>query len=632
MKRLGIFCTGDSEGIIDDYIIYLLQEMNKELRHLSVVCNGKLSPEGRRRLETCTADIIVCPKTEFDAEIWAEAVLRKSAALAAYDELVLFNDSFYGPLYPFAEIFDTMSRKPEIDFWSITVHGEAKDETGKNPYGCAPEHLQLYFLVIRSRMLHSPEFLAHWQSLMASENLQEELELHDSCFTKKFFDMGFQYAAYCDTREWEKIYDRNIDHCMMSTEILLKNYKCPILKKKVFQVLRDHYLQENYGNEPRKSLDFIKHRTGYNVELIWQNLLRNQNIAVTKANLGLDYILPDEALSSNVQTVFKETVIIAHLYYEDLMVECVDYLCNAPPEISLVATVSSEKKKLYVEALFKARERECEVRLVSNRGRDLSALLVGCADLFGKFKYLCFVHDKKSIRPQESVAVGREFFHLLWDNTLSSEGFIKNVLTTFEAEPNLGLLVPPHPYNGGYKILLFMTKYWSGVCFDKTVELAKRLGIPTDFISKEFVPLSIGSVFWCRTAAMKKIVDANWRLEDFEAEPMPDDGTVSHALERILPFAAQTEGFYTGQLITTGFARDEIENFICFSERSQIAPEVIQAQAPLPALPKGQQIQQFVPVPQEITLTALAKTTVPEKYWFLLKPVKNFLKRLGFRP
>ena len=614
MKRLGIFCTYDSEGIVDDYIVYLLQEAKKVLSWLVVICNGTLTPEGRERLEVLADELHVRPNSGFDIEAWRQAILQKKNQLADYDELLLFNNSFYGPFYPLAEVFDKMDEKPDADFWGITIHGQMPDELHICPYGYIPEHLQSYFLVIRSRLLHSKEFFSYWKNSDEAETFNDAIRFHEVGFTKEFFERGYRYAAYCDTRDWEKIYDINIDHSIISSEVLLKTYRCPIIKKKAFLVSREHFLRENYGDEPRKSLEYIRDNTGYDVGMIWQNLLRKQNIADTKAHLGLDYILPKNITAPVDKNILKQTAIIAHLYYEDLMPECVDYLKNIPPEVTLIVTVSSIEKKARAKKLFLSAGCNADIRLVSNRGRDLSALLVGCADAFKNFKYLCFVHDKKSIRQNESVAVGRAFFRLLWGNVLGSAGFIQNIIHTFESEPNLGLLVPPQPYNGGYKVLFFVAKFWSGACFDKTVELAEKLGIPKNFVDADIAPLSLGSVFWCRTDALKNITDAGWKIDDFPDEPMPLDGTVSHALERILPFAAQAAGFYTGWLMTSDFVRDEIENYIHFAVKPDLPPP-----PPVPPAP-------------DVTLTNLVKLNVPQKYWFMLKPVKKLLEKLGFKP
>ena len=634
IKRLGIFCTYDSAGVVDDYIIFLLQDMKKVLSHLAIVCNGKLLPESRARLEKFTDDIFVRENEGYDMEAWRQGILHKN--LNDYDELILFNNSFYGPLYSFVEVFDKMdAEKSDADFWGITVHGQMADELQMCPYGYIPEHLQSYFLVIRQRMLHSPEFFDYWKNLKMPENFQEAIRLNETCFTKIFFDKGFTYAVYCDTREYEKNYDRSIDHCLMSTEILLKKYKCPIVKKKVFLTPRYHYMLENYGDEPRKTLNFLKEHTNYDLNLIWQNLLRKQNIAAVKTTLALNYILPAKKSDFDDKEIFKDTAIIAHLYYKDLIAECTNFLFNAPPEISIFVTVNSEEKKSLVEAQFQAAGRKVEVRLVNNRGRDFSALLVGCADVFEKFKYVCFVHDKKSIRAEESVAIGREFFHLLWKNVLCSRDFIKNILETFAKEPNLGILSPPHPYNGGYKNLLFFTKYWSGECYNSTVELAKNLGISTEFIDLNFAPLAIGSVFWFRTAALKKITAKTWKVEDFPAEPMPTDGTISHALERIFPFAAQAEGFYTGWVIAEEFAKQELENFIYFASDPRILPAPA-SNSPIDTsslTPEQNQLmyEYFLNLTSFQVLKFFLQSRISPNFWGIFRPFKTFLSKLGFK-
>ena len=47
MKRLGIFFFYEKNGDVDDFITYYLADLNKNLTELVVVCNGKLSAQGR---------------------------------------------------------------------------------------------------------------------------------------------------------------------------------------------------------------------------------------------------------------------------------------------------------------------------------------------------------------------------------------------------------------------------------------------------------------------------------------------------------------------------------------------------------------------------------------------------------
>ncbi len=58
MKRLGIFFLRKN-GDVDDFITYYLADLNKNLTELVVVCNGKLSAQGRAAFEQFTNNIIV---------------------------------------------------------------------------------------------------------------------------------------------------------------------------------------------------------------------------------------------------------------------------------------------------------------------------------------------------------------------------------------------------------------------------------------------------------------------------------------------------------------------------------------------------------------------------------------------
>ena len=592
--------------------------MKKNLEHLTIVCNGSLTAESRDKLEKFSDDIIVRENVGYDMEAWRLGILRHQNNFSEYDELVLLNDSFYGPFYPFKKMFDDMDeKKSDADFWGITLHGKMDDALNICPYGYIPEHIQSYFMVFRKKMFHSAEFLGYWENLELSKNFQEAIRTHEVCMTKEFFDKGFKYDVYCDTREWEKDYIIKIDHCLISPDKLLKDFKCPILKKKFFLLKRDHSLHYGYADLSQKVLNFIKNDTNYDIDLIIKNLLRKQNITKIKSTLNLNYPLPTKNLIADVEkNILSDAVIIAHLFYEDLMPRCVEYLCNAPKNIKLVVTVSTDERKKIVEELFKNAGRECEIRLVSARGRDLSALLVGCADLWKKYKYLCFIHDKKSMRLGEPITMGRFFFNMIWENTLASENYIKNILATFEQDPRLGILACHPPYHGEYKNLFFIANFWSGDCFTKTLELAESLGISKNLIDEKIAPLALGSVFWCRTESLKKIINIDWKAEDFPEEPMPKDGTISHALERIFPFVAQTEGFYTGWLFTEEFSKVEVENFIFLAKSYN---EILLGTADPNSLIGGT----YVP-----TLTALVKYKVPEKYWKYLKPVKKLLNKI----
>lgn len=609
IKRLGIFCTYDSEGIIDDYIIFLLQGIKKVLTHLAIVCNGKLMPESQRRLEEITDDLVIRENIGFDMEAWRQGLLQKN--LAEYDELVLFNDSFYGPFHSFTKVFDEMNQKyPTEDFWGITVHGKTADPDNLCPYGYIPEHIQSYFIVIREKMFHSEDFINYWKNAEIAKTFDEAVKKHEVCFTKHFADIGYKYAAYCDTRSCETEFETKVNPYVFFAEKILKEYHCPIIKKRVFYFGRKSFLGSNYGTIPQDCINFLRENTDYDISLIVKNLLRKFNIATIKSDLGLDYII-SSTVPTNKKVNLKEAVIVANLNYEDLIPQCVQYLAKIPKDIFLVVTVSTNEKKLLVEKLFSNIERSVEIRLATPPATDLSALYLDCADLFEKFKYLGFIHDIKTSDKKSSIIQGAELFYLTWRNFLDSEIFVENTLATLEEDKNLGILTPSPPYHGYYRGVFLTDFFWNeGIFYDRTLALAKILNIPQKFFDKTISPLAVGNVFWCRISALKKIIAHHWNAEDFIESTNPKQATTSHALERIISFAAQTEGFYTGWLMTENFAKNEIENFIHLANKQY----------------KFESFNDFVQ-----HLKIFIKPQIPQPIWNCLKFANRICEKFGFR-
>ena len=70
----------------------------------------------------------------------------------------------------------------------------------------------------------------------------------------------------------------------------------------------------------------------------------------------------------------------------------------------------------------------------------------------------------------------------------------------------------------------------------------------------------LGSEFWVRTDAMKTLFAHDWEYDEFPEEPVAIDATVLHAIERLYPFAAQADGFFTGWLLSDSFGRIEMDN------------------------------------------------------------------------
>ncbi len=58
-----------------------------------------------------------------------------------------------------------------------------------------------------------------------------------------------------------------------------------------------------------------------------------------------------------------------------------------------------------------------------------------------------------------------------------------------------------------------------------------------------FFDFPIGTMFWARTSALGPLLALGLDWNDYPAEPVPVDGTILHAIERLLPFAARHAGY-----------------------------------------------------------------------------------------
>lgn len=102
MRRLGIFYFTDEKGIVDSYISNLLTNISNFLDNLIIVCNGTLSPDGRKQFLSFTKHLVVRPNNGFDVYAYKEAIEYFGwDEIYKYDELIFFDYTIMGPIFPF---------------------------------------------------------------------------------------------------------------------------------------------------------------------------------------------------------------------------------------------------------------------------------------------------------------------------------------------------------------------------------------------------------------------------------------------------------------------------------------------------------------------------------------------------
>lgn len=263
MKRICIYLFYDCENIADAYIGYILKELKKVSDYLAVVCNGWHIADGIGYVEPYADKIFYRENKGLDAGAYKDVLCNflKWDEVGKYDELMLVNDSFYGPLYPWEDTFRAMDGM-DADFWGLTRAPAGLDAKGK-PYAT---HVQSYFLVFRKEVLHSRQFRAFWEGMEYPKTGYEcvcsfELGLNDYLVGHGFRGMALTDLYKLTYQEGE------IPYFLYSLE-LIRDYKIPALKRKSL-----NFTFKSFGNAFR-ALEYIRAEGVYDVSLIEDHLSR----------------------------------------------------------------------------------------------------------------------------------------------------------------------------------------------------------------------------------------------------------------------------------------------------------------------------------------------------------------------
>ena len=398
VKRLGIYFFYDQDGIVDDYVTYLLDDLIKSMQDMVVVCNGFLNADGRKVFNKYTKDIIVRENKGLD--VWAYKTALDYIGwerLQEYDEIILLKATIMGPIYPFAEMFQKMDKR-DLDFWGITKYGKEEfDPFGCNPYGYIPEHIQSHFMVYRRTLINSQEFQSYWNNIPEINSYKESVGMHESYFTKYFADKGFKQDVYVNTDDYE---GQTTYPLIFYPKELIEQKSCPIFKRRSFFQDYDYVVTNSVGQSTQELYNYLNEFTTYDVHMIWQNVLRTCNQADIARNMHLNYVLSTKVqntarITKILQT--KKIALVMHLYFVDLLEESLKWASAIPEITDVYITTNTDEKKKAIEKVFSRLHcNKLDVRVIENRGRDVSSVLVGVKDVIQQYDYVCFVHDKKT--------------------------------------------------------------------------------------------------------------------------------------------------------------------------------------------------------------------------------------------
>ena len=245
----------------------------------------------------------------------------------------------------------------------------------------------------------------------------------------------------------------------------------------------------------------------------------------------VDHIKPENARNLEPSWPHKIGVHL-HVYYFELVPQILCYLRSLPSPSRLVVTCKPGLRNKLIT--LKEHFPDSHIIEVENRGRDIAPWLIDAAPLLAKCDYVLKIHTKAT--PHAPELAGWRL-QLLW-SLLGSTDHIRAILDNFESNKNLGLILPEyHP------------KLRNDIKWGNNFMLAKdvfaKIGIDIDQKTLLQPPLNFpaGSMFWYRTDALDTLLSKKGSIDDFPDEKGQTDGTIMHAIERLVCIVAKTHSF-----------------------------------------------------------------------------------------
>lgn len=540
MKRAGIFLFYDPEGKVDDYILGCLGSLQEHMDYLLVVSNSPLDETNRKRLESVSSEVMERKNVGYDVGAYRDGLRHLGwDHMGDYDELVLFNYTFFAPIHPWAGLFERTD-KWDTDFWGITEHDEVRPHPFL-PKLVMPRHIQSHWIAVRSSLSTTKDWRSYWEDMPPIESYNDSIQWHESRFTGYFNALGYRHEVAYNVDDYP-----SANPVFDNANLLLQD-GCPILKRR--NLFHNPLHLDRFAIIGADMLEQAR-LAGYDTDLILSNLARTSKPRDLVTNAGLTWVVPQSASEETYAAAATQKVLaVAHIFYADMAEEILQRLSVLPKGYYLVATTSNEENQAQIRAVMERYGVEGEVRVVaSNRGRDIGAFLVDCNDVLasGKWDIVVKIHSKKSV--QDDYNAAQLFKTHLYDNLLNSRAHVANILAEFAAHPSLGMVLAPLPHMG-YPT---MGHAWF-TNREPAQAVAKRLGINVPF-DKDMPLATYGSMFIARPQALAKLVNAGFKPENFPVEGGYKDGSLAHVLERLMAYAALSEGFYVRPVLAPKWA------------------------------------------------------------------------------
>jgi lipopolysaccharide biosynthesis protein len=152
-EKMVLFMHFDSTGRVRRQLLDYMQDLQENGRTVVFVTNSRrLKPQALAAVQGICAAVIIRRNIGYDFGAWRDAIDHLGLPRANTQEVILANDSVFGPLLPLGDLLRRFNYD-KADIWGLT-------ESWQSRY-----HLQSFFLAFGPTALHAEAFKKFWKSV-----------------------------------------------------------------------------------------------------------------------------------------------------------------------------------------------------------------------------------------------------------------------------------------------------------------------------------------------------------------------------------------------------------------------------------------------------------------------------------
>lgn len=270
MNRLGIFLFYDNDGRLSPHMRLSLAAFSDYLRTIVVVVNGFIDDESRDWIAQRGFTLIVRDNYGYDVWGYRHGLFSVGfSSLKLYDEVVLFNYTFFAPTSNLGAMFNHFENRLDVDAWGITEYNDG-----------SKRFLQSYFLCTRRRLHCSDEYYSYWSTMPDIRSIDDSIHFHEFRFSNHFENLGYKTEAYISNEPgWTG------NTTLIDVPGLIKA-GAPIIKYRAFNFDAD-IIERRGGLKALSNFRAIEQQTNYPIDNIWDYIISQTHTDKLIENLEL---------------------------------------------------------------------------------------------------------------------------------------------------------------------------------------------------------------------------------------------------------------------------------------------------------------------------------------------------------